>query len=76
MLENKAQKKDGEVRGALLSRVVRKGFSDKAIAHKGVKVIKAETSAGQKRISDQRREVQRPWTGNMPGVFEKLQRCQ
>lgn len=48
MLENKAQKKDGEVKGALLSRVVRKRFSDKA--HKGVKVIKEETHAGQKRI--------------------------
>jgi len=47
--ENKAQKKDGEVRGALLSRVIRKGLSDKAIAHKAVKVIK-ETHAGQKRI--------------------------
>lgn len=49
MLENKAQEKDGEVRGVLLSKVVRKGLSDKAIAHKGVKVIK-QTHAGQKRI--------------------------
>ena len=54
MLENKAQKKDGEVRGALLSRVIRKGLSDKAIAHKAVKVIK-DTHAGQKRIYGQRR---------------------
>ena len=57
------------IRGALLSKVDGKGLSDKEAAHKCLKVMKkTPTHAGQK--GSKSREVQRPWRGTMPGVFD------